>query len=431
MVAVQNIQGLKREWFLLRLKASIFFHFLADLFTGDLSPRRLLLLLRRLLFFLSRLQHNKFVKIGSHARLDLYVPNCSTPAFYTACRKFKAFHQKLPCSTVLLSVTSACRFACPHCYQKHDRGKDVPLDLLLEVVRKLQAKEVAFFNIEGGEPFLVYDRLKQICAAIDSRSEIWVNSTGDGMTLARLQELRSLNLTAVMFSLHSADPAKFNAFLGSDTAWAKLVQGIDLCHQADIPVSFNVCLERDGFYNGEFERVMERAKEFHACLIQLIKPKPSGGWLETGFTPFTQEDTDRVKNLVNQYNHDRAYIEYPAISAQILEEEPSVFGCTAGGTDRFYINAKGDVQPCEFLNISFGNLATEDFETIYERMRGAFVTPGENWLCEECAPLIRQLVRDHHLDSLPLNPELSQQVYRHWDKGRPTELYATIENRLK
>jgi len=212
----------------------------------------------------------------------------------------------------------------------------------------------------------------------------------------------------------------------SDRAWDTLTNGVHLCHQADVLVAFNVCLERDGFYNGEFERLMDRAREFQACLVQLIKPKPAGAWLESGTLEFSRPDLDHVRQLVQRYNHERAYAGYPAISAQIIEEDAEHFGCTAGGTDRFYINAKGDVQPCEFLNLSFGNLAEEDFDTIYARMRQAFVPPGETWLCEACAPQIRQLARTHKVQNLPLGPALSAQIHRDWSRGKPTRLYAAL-----
>ena len=286
---------------------------------------------------------------------------------------------------------------------------------------------MAFFNIEGGEPFLVYDRLKSVCAAIDRRSEVWVNSTGDGITLPRLRELRQLNLTAIMFSLHTAEPSRLNAFMRSEKAWEMLTRGVDLCHQADVAVAFNSCLGRDQFYNGDFERIMERAKEFNGCLVQLIKPKLAGAWLETGPAPFDPPDLDRVTRLVHRYNHDRAYAAYPAISAQILVEDRTRFGCTAGGTDRFYINAKGDVQPCEFLNISFGNLAEEDFDAIYARMRRAFTPAGETWLCEACTTAISHAYKTQGTPNLPLTQKLSSQICDRWDRGNPTRLYARME----
>lgn len=431
MIKAKNITGLRKVLFATRMKLFLLFYYLPEIFKGKISVRRYIMFLKRLLYFLSKIYHNKFVKIGNAVRLGLYIPRFPSQAFFTACRKFMVFDAKLPCTTVLISVTSACRFKCEHCYQRNDLGKDVDIEFTVSAAKQLKDLGVAFFNIEGGEPFLVYDRLRKLCAVIGGDAEIWVNSTGDGMSIDRLRELKSLGLTAIMFSLHSPDSQKLNVFMKSDKAWDTLVEGVRLCHEADVPVSFNSCLLRDDFYNGNFQRLMDKAKEFNACLIQLIKPKPSGGWLESGVEKFTEADLVEVKKLVHAYNNDVKYIGYPSISAQIIEEDPTVFGCTAGGTDRFYINAKGDVQPCEFLNISFGNITQEDFGKIYSRMRSFFEGPGECWLCEKYSPDILKAVKENDLKALPLDKELSKKIYSNWNRGKPTEIYQKIEKHLK
>lgn len=425
---VENISGRSKSIFNLRLEISIFFHFIPQLLQGRMSLRRFVLFLKRLLLFLSKIQHNKFVSIDGKTRLGLYIPGFPSPAFYTACKKFSQFNEKMPCTTVLLSVTAACPYNCRHCYQKYDAGKDLDIDILLKTVRKLQEMGIAFFNIEGGEPFLVYDRLKSVCSVIDARSEIWINSTGAGMTKERLAELKGMKVTAIMFSLHSPDPAAFNRFMGKDSAWDTLEAGVKLCHESGIAVAMNTCLLQEDFYNGTFERIMEKAKDFRACYIQIIKPKPAGGWLEKEDLELSPQALEYIQRKVNQYNLLAEYADYPAISAQVIEEDPAVFGCTAGGTDRFYINAKGDLQPCEFLNISFGNIGRDNFEDIYQKMRSCFSWAGDCYLCEKNAKLIYRLFREKKLTSLPLPPELSAEVYGSWERGNRTDLYARLEN---
>lgn len=425
MERIKNVAGFARSIFMLRLKITIFFHFLPSVFSGRMKPGGFLKFLKRLLFFLTKLRHNKFVRIGTVTRIDLYVPGFPSRAFYTACEKFSVFGRKLPCATALISVTSACRYSCPHCYQRLDKGRDMPVETLVTTARQLQNMGVAFFNIEGGEPFLAYERLKQVCAVLDKRSEIWVNSTGDGMTIEKLKELKSLNLTAIMFSLHTANPDKLNKFMQSDSAWDTLLKGIERCHQTDVPVAFNTCITKEDFFNGEFEKIMEKAKELHGCLLQLIKPKPAGGRMDKGVETIAPCDMASIRQKINRYNHDAAYRSYPSISAQIIEESPEVFGCTAGGTDRFYINAKGDMQPCEFLNLSFGNIIQEDLTTVYNRMRTCFEKPGVTWLCEAYAPAIRELAGKDAV--LPLDREKSIDIYQKWDRGEKTGLYKTAE----
>jgi MoaA/NifB/PqqE/SkfB family radical SAM enzyme len=293
----------------------------------------------------------------------------------------------------------------------------------------MQQAGIAFFNIEGGEPFMVFDRLMTVCESIDNRSEIWINSTGHGMSRKNLGELKERGVTAIMFPLHHYEKTVMNRFMGSDKAWDTIHKGIALCHEANIPVALNMCLERDHFYNGTFEKCMDKALDLNVAIIQIIKPKPSGGWLDGGASLFTDDDLKQVRHKVHQYNHDRRYRHYPAISAQVVEEDVSLFGCPAGGTDRFYLNAKGDVQPCEFLNISFGNISREDFTSIYRRMRETFRVPCSSWLCEKYSGSIAEMFHRHQLDTLPLSEELSRRLYTRWNRGSETPLYKTLEGR--
>ncbi|MDQ2087530.1 radical SAM protein [Herbivorax sp. ANBcel31] len=426
MIKVKNIRGFRKSTFIQWVKVRVFIYFLPELIKGKMGFKRFIEFLKRLLYFLSKVEHNKFVKIGKNTRLDLYIPSFPLKAFFASCEKVKEFKEKLPCTVALISVTSACKFNCKYCYQKNDIGKDVDINKLVEVVKKLQNMGVAFFNIEGGDPFLKYERLKKVCQAIDKRSEIWVNSTGYGITLERLKELKKYNVTAIMFSLHTPYSEKLNDFMGDESAWETMVHAIELCHKADIAVAFNSCISKEGFYNGDFEKIMEKAKEFGGSIIQIIKPKPSGGALKEGVKRFSEEDILYVKNIVNKYNLDKKYREYPSISAQVIEEDKTQFGCTAGGTDRIYINAKGDVQPCEFLNMSFGNIEDEPFEKTYKKMRDCFLEPGECWLCEKYSKEILKLYEKHNLKSLPLPPEISQEIYKNWDRGSKTKFYKNL-----
>ncbi|MBI4646298.1 MAG: radical SAM protein [Bacteroidia bacterium] len=426
-LTIKNITGFNKKLFNIRLKISCFLYFSWRLILGDIKLKFFFRFFKRLLFFLFKMQHNKFVRIGKQTKINLYVPGFPSKAFYTACRKVLEFDKKMPDVTVLLSVTSACRYKCEHCYQKYDLGKDVDIDVLINVIKKLQDKGVAFFNVEGGEPFIVFDRLKKVCEAIDDRSEILINSTGDGMTYEKLFELKKhKNLLGIMFSLHTYEPEELNRFMGVHNAWDNLINGIQLCHQVGIPVTFNTCLQSGAFYDGTFEKIMEVAKDFKGDILQLIKPKPAGGWLESGASNFSDQDMEHIKKIVRDYNLSKEYKNYTFISCMLIEEDKSLFGCTAGATDRFYINAKGDLQPCEFLNISFGNIRTDDFNTIYNNMREWFREPGDCWLCEKYSADIYKLYKDNNLKALPLPPELSKKIYEKWDRGEISKFYREI-----
>ncbi len=428
-VAIRNVTGLSKLAFNIRLSLDRTLFFGNDWLAGRLTIRQYILTLWRLLTFLGKMQHNKFTSIDDKIRLGLYIPGFPSRAFDQATRKFATFGTKSPNTTVLISLTSACTYRCEHCYQHLDKGPDSALEPILVAAGELQDRGTAFVNIEGGDPFLTYDRLRRLCEVIDDRSEIWINSAGKGITLERLCELKSLGLTAVMFSMHSHDPETMNRFMGKSDAWQSMVEGVAFCHQADVAVAFNCCLTLEQFADGTFEAVMEQARSFGACLIQLIKPKAAGNWLHSHHSAFPVLVLESITRKVARYNTHPDYAGYPSISAQIVEESPEVFGCTAGGTDRFYINAKGDIQPCEFLNISFGNLNQEPFGKIFDRMRKVFDRPGETWLCEKYSSHVARLMKENSLDRLPLPETQSREIYETWDRGPQTDLYRKIEDR--
>jgi len=417
--------GRRKSFYDFYIEIYVFVYFLKEVLKGEIPAKHFIRFLKRLLFFLSKMKLNKYVKTGKYIKMNLYVPVFPSKEFFKACRKVLVSNDRMPCISVLMSVTSACRYNCEHCYQKLDKGKDVDIDLLCETAKKLDSMGVAFFNIEGGEPFLVYDKLKKLCESI-SVGEIWVNSTGDGMTLEKLRELKSIGVRGIMFSLHSPDPEKINLFMQNDKAWDNLTKGVSLCHEAGLEVAANTCILREDYFNGNFQRIAALAKDLGISIIQLIKPKPSGGWLGADLNYFSEQDLYFIEDTVNRFNNEKEYREYPFIYAQIIDEKSDMFGCTAGGTDRFYINAKGDVQPCEFLNISFGNIKAEDFDLIYQRMRNAFEKSGDKWLCETCSKHIASVVKENNISVLPLSKELSEQVINNWDRGNEADFYKRV-----
>ena len=425
--AIKNYLGWSKKAIELRIKLYTLLYFTAQLLKGVVKPKYYLRVLKRLLFFLKNMRHNKFTKIGKYIKINLYLPGFPSKAFFRACTKVNTFNKQMPCITALISITSACQYHCPHCYQRNDKGKDCSLALLTRAIKSLQNKGVAFFNIEGGDPFLTFERLMAVCHVIDSRSEILINSTGNGITVERLKELKRLpNLLGIMFSLHTHRPSALNEFMGHDEAWDKLQSGVELCHREGIPVLFNACLQKDAFFNGTFEQIMKQSKQFGGSLLQLIKPKTAGAWLDASISRFEQGDVEKLMQKVNSYNRDPEHIGETSIYAMIREESPELFGCTAGGIERFYINAKGDVQPCEFLNISFGNIQDEDFDVIYERMRAVFDKPSANLLCEQCARHISNLRKEHGINVMPLSPGLSEQVYKQWNRSDKSLFYDRL-----
>ena len=377
--------------------------------------------LRLLLVF----KHNKVVRVFNGYKFQLYLPAYPSPAFFYALES-KLLRTPPSPITIVYSMTKACSYHCQHCYQMKDAGPDLDEALLIDTAKKIQETGVAMFDIEGGEPVLRFPRLLALIQALDERSELWVNTTGARLQPEMLQQLKDAGLFGLMVSVHSPDPAVHDAFTGVPGSFDLACDTLRLCRRMNLVAAMNSVLSEEEIRQGGVERLMSLARELDCDYVQLIHPKPAGLWL--GQEEGMQQDP-AVLHAIEQYHlcyNSRHFHDFPSLAAQVYEEKAANVGCSAGAVDRFYVNAFGEVQPCEFLNISFGNVNTEPFETILQRMRSYFPVPCTDWLCCKQGGAILAFMQQHGLTQTPLPWEYTRQLVEQWDRGEPTELYRKL-----
>lgn len=82
-----------------------------------------------------------------------------------------------------------------------------------------------------------------------------------------------------------------------------------------------------------------------------------------------------VEDFVRRGNGERRYSGHPALYYVAQLEHPSKMGCMMGGLSHFTIDSAGNVNPCVFVPVSFGNIVTENLRAIVGRMRTAIPAP--------------------------------------------------------
>jgi MoaA/NifB/PqqE/SkfB family radical SAM enzyme len=390
-----------------------------------MPPRAYPGFLRRALILLLNFWPNKAVRLACGYKIYIYLPAYPSAAFFRALEAKLRQSPPGPVSAVY-SMTKACAYHCPHCYQRQDAGADVSEDLLIATALAMKQRGVAFLNIEGGEPFLRFERLLHLVRAAAPETEIWVNTTGDQVTPEKLQALRDAGLHGIMVSLHAAGAAAHDAFTGVAGAFETAGRTLRLGRALRLGAAINSVLSEADIRGGQLDALMATARALDCDFVQLIHPKPAGRWLEN---PAALQVDDgylaalRATHL--QYNSRRRR-DWPVLAAQVFEERPEGLGCTAGGVDRFYVNAAGEVQPCEFLNISFGNVRSEPFDVIFDRMRAAFAAPTREWPCCTRTHTIAALLRRHELATTPLPAEYVGEFLADWKRGEQPEVYRRM-----
>lgn len=350
-------------------------------------------------------------------KLDFYLPRYPSQAFFIALEDKVIRRPPRPVS-VVLSISKTCMYKCPYCYQRKDDSHELPLPVLLENVRKMREFGIVAWAVEGGEPLLRFERLEAVLLEI-AGLEVWVNSTGCGASPEKIRRLAELKVTGVMSSIHSVDENAHDAFTGVAGSWRRALEFLRECKKAGMLVGFNTVLDDREVVDGGIDRIMSFAAENDCDYVQLIHPKACGAWIGKTFDESLHAEAIRIVcDAQRKYNSSKIDIA-PVLTAQVYEESPEMLGCCCGGIDRFYVGANGDVQPCEFVNISFGNLAEVPFETAYARMRKAFAVPCEEWTCERRAAEIAAKAGEH----LPIPWQETERLVSGWDTGTPTRVY--------
>ena len=381
---------------------------------------------RRAAVLLLAFRHDRPVRQGDGWKLHLYLPAWPTPAFFRAVEDKLLADPPRPVS-VVFSTTRACTFHCPHCYQRRDGGADLPLPLLLEAVEGLRRAGVAFLNVEGGDCFLDFDRLLAVCRVAGPEMEVWANTTGANVTPGRLAALREAGCAGVMVSLHGVTPAAHDAFTGVPGAFDQARATLRAAAAAGLGTAVNTVLTARDLDDGALDGLMAETGALGVGYVQLIHPKRAGLWV--GNEALDADERRLVTAVLRAHRRRNGFLHGaagPALAAQAAEETPEAFGCTAGGIDRFYVGASGEVQPCEFVNLSFGNVRDEPFDAIFARMRAAFPVPREEWLCRAVAPAVADWLARHPGARTPLPPEAAVEILATLPPSPPTRIYRRM-----
>ncbi|MCK5283418.1 MAG: radical SAM protein [Nanoarchaeota archaeon] len=427
MVTSNNkfISGFRKFVFFQYLKIYVFLVYTKRLILGEFNIRVYFIFIKRALLFLSKVTVNKVVKTRGVYKIHIYFPAFPTKAFFIALDKFLLLKEdkiKPYPTSVLLSMTKACNYKCRHCYQKKDILKDIPINKLINLTKQIQDLKISFINIEGGEPLLKFDRLMDMLKSIDGRSEVWVNTTGFSLTEEKAKKMKEAEVFGIMASLHHWDRKKHDDFVGEKGAYDIALNALKIFSKAGISTAINCTGTQELIQEDGFENIMEIAKNNKVAIVQLIHEKPAGAWISKKDT-LNKEYVKKLYDIHLKYNTSSKYKDYPAVSSQVFESSENNFGCTAGGIERFYVNANGDVQACEFVNLSFGNINEEPFIDIYNRMRKTFNKPRTKWIC--C--IEHEKIQNALKKSTPISKKESNRIFQNFDLGKETGLYKKMK----
>jgi MoaA/NifB/PqqE/SkfB family radical SAM enzyme len=330
-----------------------------------LSPSAVSLPVPFLRFFLSMIRGEKLTLLDGRLFIHTHFTPLKTKSAVTALKNFARTRrgETVPFS-VYISLTDLCPYSCGYCSNREDsQSKGLSLSAIKELIAQIQDAGASCIGFTGGEPLLRED-LAEIISSVDERSYTILFTSGHGLTMDAAMKLHDAGLTIAAVSLDSHRPDIHNGIRGSAGAFRGGCEAITFFSRAGIYTSVSCVLSPGLFTDCGADALLSHVHFLGAHELRFLDPlspvKKEGGT----YFRVTPEIRDQIESFRARVNRDR---ELPSVSYLSQIESKELFGCGAG-RHHLYIDAKGNVCPCDFIRIPFGSVLNEPFAGIYLKM---------------------------------------------------------------
>lgn len=307
-----------------------------------------------------------------------------------------------------IAVTSNCTYDCWHCSYKNREQDELSLEIISETIDNLVDIGVSIIGLTGGEPTLRTD-LVDIVTKISNNADSMIFTNGFGFDDHLALKLKHAGLWAVAVSLDSHLPEEHNKKRGSNIAYTKAIEAIKVAKRHSFYTMLTTVPDRDILISGNYKEIYKLARELSVDEFRLVEPMPTGKLFSCDSCLLDDKLREDLKKFHKEINKKNLI---PKVCSFALIESEEYFGCCAGSMHLF-IDSAGNVCPCDFTPLMFGNIKEISLQECWQRMNDTFKLPRKSCFIQENY----QLIRDHYTGTLPLSYEKSLEIFKKVEKS--------------
>jgi MoaA/NifB/PqqE/SkfB family radical SAM enzyme len=358
------------------------------------------------LFLMQYMKKFKIINIGGNLVLHSHLPPLNSKAYTRFINEHLLSKTNGP-SHAQIGLTNACPQNCLYCYNKHRRGKTMDTATIIKLIQDLKKMGLLWLGFTGGEPLLNKDIVK-ITESAGNDVALKLFTTGCTLTRQLASDLKKAGLMYVTVSLDHWQEEKHDEVRRYPGAFQTALKAIDIFKEiADLHVGVSAVLSKDMIRNGQVEEFLQflTGLDIHEAWLCETKPSIDAYWNEEQV--ITEDDRIYLSRLQDQHNKEGK------ITVNYLGhfEGREHFGCNAGHK-MVYIDAFGEVSPCVFTPMTFGNVKEESIEILFSQMKQCFPS-------EECCFINKnyKLFQKYIKDNSTVNQEDSFALMREVNFG--------------
>lgn len=274
----------------------------------------------------------------------------------------------------MVAVTDNCQCNCAHCgvsTNSSDCGEFTTEQLfnLIDDLKKMDVKQLYLF---GGEPLLRRDILDIIGYATTLGMFVEMDTNGILLTKENVRALKKAGLKQLRVSLDSHLESEHDLSRGLQGTYKKAIEGIKNCKSEGLDCHISSYINKEKINTDHIDHLVT-LNDMLGTKLRLLKPILTGKIMHAEEELFNEEETKKLRSYLKP---NKVYWE-----VEHIENKNVPFMCSAKLKKYFYISSFGEVQPCCYLPIVFGNIHTEPIKNIIQKMHGSDVYDGDVWQC--------------------------------------------------
>ena len=293
--------------------------------------------------------------------------------------------------SVYLAVTGRCGYNCSHCSAANrNYSEELDFDLIAETINELQNMGVGIIGFTGGEPLLRKD-IVDIVRCLDDRSVSYLFTSGSGLTQQRADELKNAGLFAIGISLDNNNEEEADSRRGCKGAFQTALLAIEYAKRAGLYVMLQTVADKEMIHDDRITDMVTFAEYLGVHEIRFLENLPAGRFSHVSADRIlTQKDREKLRIFHRQMN--RFGRKRTKVTVFAHAESATLYGCGAG-TQHSYIDASGNLCPCDFVPLTFGNIKEKPIREIWSAMNQLIGRPRDRCMILELYKQINNLQR--------------------------------------
>jgi MoaA/NifB/PqqE/SkfB family radical SAM enzyme len=278
-----------------------------------------------------------------------------------------AIKNALP-ATTNFHITTACQCKCVHCSADPliDREREMlSTEEMKEAVRGAQRLGSSLVIFTGGDPFCRKDFFELVETVDKEQSICMIFTNGLGLTEENCKRAAEAGLFSLNVSIDSPDPEEHNELRRVPGLYQKALDGAARAREHGIFTGVSTYITSQGLAEGKLERMLELTEKEGFHELTVFDCMPSGNFLKDFSGVLSEDEHRKVIEITDKYNNDPNY--KPGVVAQSRVNSPIGAGCF-GARAQFYVTCYGDMCPCDFNPVSFGNVRDLGVEGAWFKM---------------------------------------------------------------